>query len=437
MMQKRSNDAVITGMGFCLPGAGTTPVTNRSQVWDIVSQGKTMLGVDGVFHGQIHGALEEFLKRFPELPDRYIRSLVDVHFYGAISLDEAANDAELRINDGDFKNAAILTARAGSDSNFDAYREWYEADAETVSPANAKDLFVRLLIAGTNNDVGGLQASICKSTGPNFTVNCGCASSSVLLGIAQMFIETGMCDLIVITGCDRFDLDRVFHGDRLRKVVELGGTVHAKFNNDPPAAPRHDKLMRPYDERSNCMNYGDGSVTLIVESRERALQRGLKPYGTIRAQHTVRSGLESAVAIDTSGDVLAEAIQRCIDRIQLDPKEIKYINGGAEGDPLFARIESNAIKKIWDDRSELLVSSQEGAFGHCGAPLGNLGAALTLLMMQQNQVCPSTNCSEPWSELTFDPVPGNEVRVHSFDYALSFNYQIGGVTSVLLLEREL
>ncbi|NEE59876.1 ketoacyl synthase, partial [Streptomyces sp. SID8455] len=169
----------------------------------------------------------------------------------------------------ELRGADVLTARAGVDSNYDSYRAWHDADPATVSPADAKSLFVRLLVAGTSSDVGPVQAALLGSTGANYTVSCGCASSSVLLGIAQMMIASGRSDLVVVTGVDRFDTERVLHGHRLREVVEREG-VTVRHNADPPAAPRHDRPMRPYDAAGDCMNYGDGSVTLVLESREHA-----------------------------------------------------------------------------------------------------------------------------------------------------------------------
>jgi 3-oxoacyl-[acyl-carrier-protein] synthase II len=192
--------------------------------------------------------------------------------------------------------------------------------------------------------------------------------------------------------------------------------------------------MRPYDARADCMNYGDGSATLILESRSHAERRGARPYGAVLAQATTRGGLGSAVAIDTGGKALADAARRCLAAGRAGLDEVPYINGGAEGDALFTRIESNAVQLLYgDDSRSVLVSSQEACFGHSGAPLGNLGAALTLLMMRHGQVCPTANCEKPSEVCSFDPVPGTIPRPLVFSRALSFNYQVGGVNSALLL----
>ncbi|MFF3559184.1 beta-ketoacyl synthase N-terminal-like domain-containing protein [Streptomyces sp. NPDC002574] len=425
-------DTLVTGWGFCLPGAGEEPVRTGKQVWETASTGTSHVERDGFHHGVVRGAREAFTELLPEMPTRYLRSYADVHLYGLVSLAEACADAGLDHRAGDLRHAAVLTARAGVDSNYDSYRAWHDADPATIGPADAKSLFVRLVVAGTSSDVGPVQAALLASTGASFTVSCGCASSSVLLGLARMMIADGSADLVVVTGVDRFDTERVLHGHRLREVVEREG-VTVRHNSDPPADPRHDRPMRPYDAAGDCMNYGDGSVTLVLESREHAAARGARAHGALLGQATTRGGLGSAVAIDTEGIGLAEAARRSLgDHTSLD--QVPYVNGGGEGDPLFTRIEANAVRRLWGDRShEVLLSSQEACFGHSGAPLGNLGAALTLMMMRESQVCPTANCRTPSPVCTFDPVPGTLARPLSFSRALSFNYQVGGVNSALLL----
>lgn len=428
-----ARDALITGMGFCLPGGPSGPVVTAADLWRTASVGASHLDTNGFYHGVVHGAYPVFRQRLPEIPERHLRSYAPVHVYGLISLDEACRDAGLDHRAGQLRPAAVLTARAGVDSNYDSYRAWHEADPATVSPSEAKSLFVRLVIAGTSSDVAVVQSSLCGSTGPTYTVSCGCASSAVLLGMARLLIATGQVDLAVVTGVDRFDTERVVHGDLLRQVVERDG-VAVRHHDEPPVAPRYDRPMRPYDQRSDCMNYGDGSVTLVLESREHAARRGAAHYGVLMGQATTRSGLGSAVAIDADGRGLADAARACLAQADTELAQVPYINGGAQGDRLFTRIEANAVRDLYGSRShEVLVSSQEACFGHSGAPLGNLGAALTLLMMRHGQVCPTANCEQPSDVCTFDPVPGHVSRPLHFSRAMSFNYQIGGVNSAMLL----
>ncbi|MEK8145554.1 beta-ketoacyl synthase N-terminal-like domain-containing protein [Streptomyces sp. M10(2022)] len=379
-------------MGFCLPGAGDEPVRQARQVWAAASTGTSHVERDGFHHGTVRGPA----RRSASCCRRYPRGICAVTPMST-STDSSRWPRRARTPDsttgGELRDAAVLTARAGVDSNYDSYRAWHDADPATVSPADAKSLFVRLVVAGTSSDVGPVQAALLGSTGANYTVSCGCASSSVLLGIARMMIADGQSDLVVVTGVDRFDTERVLHGHRLREVVERE-TVTVRHNSDPPAAPRHDRRMRPYDAAGDCMNYGDGSVTLVLESREHAAARGARVHGAVLGQSTTRGGLNSAVAIDTGGTGLAEAARRVLgDHTSL--AQIPYVNGGGEGTRCSPASSPTPYAHCGARAGKVLVSSQEACFGHSGAPLGNLGTALTLMMMREGQVCPTANCETP------------------------------------------
>ncbi|HKC27755.1 MAG TPA: hypothetical protein VKB75_07065, partial [Jatrophihabitans sp.] len=171
--------------------------------------------------------------------------------------------------------------------------------------------------------------------------------------------------------------------------------------------------------------------TLVLESREHAEQRGCRSYGQILSTAVTRSGLPHPLASDDTGGGLVSAVRTCLsDQWRVD--EIPYVHGANDGGA--ATVESNAIRQLYGDAAgDLLMSSQEACFGHNGAPVGALGVALTLLMMERRQVCPTANCEQPEPGLPFDPVPGTTTRPLDFDYALTLSYQIGGVQSAILV----
>jgi 3-oxoacyl-[acyl-carrier-protein] synthase II len=245
-----------------------------------------------------------------------------------------------------------------------------------------------------------------------------------------MMIECGQVDIAVVSGVDTLSVDL------LRKLFRLAQMVQQQDVQDQPTVLpdqplRFDRVMRPYDQRSGCVNYGEGGATLILESREHAERRGAAVHGQIISQAITRDGLAHPLASDHSGAGLAAAVRQCLgNRFQVT--DIPYIHGGSDGG--MATLECNAIRQLYGPAAtDLLMSSQEGCFGHNGAPTGAIGVALTLLMMRHGQVCPTANCEQPMSDLPFDPVPGTRTRPLQFDLALSFTYQLGGLQSAILL----
>ncbi|MFF7994799.1 beta-ketoacyl synthase N-terminal-like domain-containing protein [Kitasatospora xanthocidica] len=424
-------DTVVTGMGFCLPGE-EQPVFTAGEVWDVASNGRSCLKHHGVYYGSVDLPDAAFAERLPGLPGIFSQHYTNAHRYGLVSLVEACSDAQLSIRDGDLTDAAVLVGRGGIDANVSSYLEVLHADARTITPHQAMELFVRAQQGLTPSDVALVQGALMRTTGPCFTVSCGCASSAVQIGNARRMIADGETDLVVVTGVDVFGVDVIQNVQRL-----LHGAQRAydtiRVDGMPELLPAFDRVMRPYDRRADCVNHGEGSVTLVLESRGHAQQRGAYTYGQVLSHGMTRDGLSNPLASDENGASLVAAIRKCLgDR--WDIGQIPYIHGGSDGDVVVTAFEANAARQLYGDAVEdLLMTSQEACFGHNGAPAGALGVALTLLMLEQGEVCPTANCEEPADNICFDPVPGLLTRHLEFDYALTCNYQIGGVKSAILL----
>jgi 3-oxoacyl-[acyl-carrier-protein] synthase II len=425
-----ARDAVVTGMGFCLPGP-LEPVFTPGEVWHIASRGGTCLVRDEIYYGAVNLSPAMFEERLPEIPSFFSRHYTTAHRFGLVSMAEACTDAELDFRAGDLSEAALLVGRGGVDANIESYLSVLRADPEKTTTLEAMELFVAAEQAVTPSDVALVQGALTRSTGPAFTVSCGCASSAVQIGNAQRMIAAGDVDIAVVTGVDVFNIGLIQNIQRL-----LRGAQHTyetiRSDGMPDLLPSFDSLMRPYDRRADCINHGEGSATVILESRRHAERRGARVYGRVLSTAMSRDGLANPLACDDSGTELVTAVRRCLgDRWRIE--QVPYVHGGSDGNPVVTAFETNAIRELYGPGSDVLMTSQEGCFGHNGAPAGCVGVALTLLMLEQGEVCPTANCEQPAEGLTFDPVPGVHTRPLDFDYALTFNYQVGGVKNVILL----
>ncbi|MCK7621744.1 ketoacyl synthase [Streptomyces sp. RS10V-4] len=422
--------AVVTGVGFCLPGL-SGPVFTADQAWDVAANGRSCLQYDEVYYGTVDLTQEMFDEHFPDLPPFFSRHYTSAHRYGMLSLAHACEDAGLDFRGGELGDAAVLVGRGGVDANIDSYLSVLRADPATTSAPEAMELFVAAQQAVTPSDVALVQSALLRSNGPVYTVSCGCASSAVQIGHARQMITRGEADIAVVTGVDVFNvqliqnIQRLLHGaQQTYESVRTPGM--------PDAVPSFLSLMRPYDRRASSINHGEGSATLIIESWDHAVRRGAHLYGQILATAMTRDGLANPLACDETGGELVAAVRRCLgDRWDLG--NIPYVHGGSDGNVVVTAFEAAAVQELYGAGRTPLVTSQEGCFGHNGAPAGCVGVALTLMMMERGQVCPTANCEQPADVLTFDPVPGVRPRPLDFDYALSFNYQVGGVKNAILL----
>ena len=97
-------------------------------------------------------------------------------------------------------------------------------------------------------------------------------------------------------------------------------------------------------ERGIAVNHGEGSATLVLESREHAERRGCRGYGQVLSTAVTRSGLPHPLASDDTGGGLVSAVRTCLaDQWHVD--EIPYVHGGNDGGP--ATVESNAIRQLY------------------------------------------------------------------------------------------
>jgi 3-oxoacyl-[acyl-carrier-protein] synthase II len=428
--RNNARDAVVTGMGFCLPGYNE-PVFTADDVWGVASRGGSCLVQDEIYYGSVNLSAAMFDERLPDVPPFFSRHYTAAHRFGLVSFAEACMDADLDFRSSDLTEAAILVGRGGVDANIDSYLSVLRADPDKTPALEAMEMFVAAEQAVTPSDVALVQGALTRSNGPCFTVSCGCASSAVQIGNARRMIAAGEVDIAVVTGVDVFNIGLIQNIQRLLRGAQQ--TYDAIRSEGMPALlPSFDSLMRPYDRRADCINHGEGSATVVLESREHASRRGAHVYGQVLAHAMTRDGLANPLACDESGSELVSAVRKCLgDRWRID--QVPYIHGGSDGNVVVTAFEATAVTELYGSAgADVLMTSQEGCFGHNGAPAGCLGVALTLLMLELGEVCPTANCEEP-AELPFDPVPGTRTRPLDFDYALSFNYQVGGVKSAILL----
>jgi 3-oxoacyl-[acyl-carrier-protein] synthase II len=430
----RRNDAVVTGVGLCLPGL-LQPVFTADDLWEVASNGSSCLVRDEVYYGSVNLSPDMFAERLPDVPPFFSRHYTDAHRYGLVSFAEACSDAGLDTRAGDLGEAAILVGRGGVDANVGSYLSVLGASPENTSALDAMELFVAAEQAVTPSDVALVQAALSRSNGPCYTVSCGCASSAVQIGAALRLIAAREVDVAVVTGVDVFNKKLI---ENIQRLLQGSQQAYEAVRSDgmPDLLPSFSALMRPYDQRAECINHGEGSATVILESREHAVRRGARIYAQVLSQAMTRDGLANPLAADETGRELVAAARKSIaGHCRID--DVRYVHGGSDGNVVVTAFEANAVRELYGPAaSRLLMTSQEGCFGHNGAPSGSLGVALTSLMLQRGEVCPTTNCEIPDVKLPFDPVPGTRTRPLDFEYALSFNYQVGGVKSAILLRRE-
>ncbi len=257
--------------------------------------------------------------------------------------------------------------------------------------------------------------------GPNTTINSACASGTDALGHAFNLIRGGVAD-VLLAGAAEAIVTRV--GIAAMAVL---GALTKEGNDDPPRA------SRPFDANRSGFVLSEGAGMLVLESEERAQQRGTPILAEFAG-----AGWSFDATSDTAPDAEGQslAMKRALALAGVAPKELSYINAHGTSTQLNDKAETAAIKLALgeDVARRVPVSSIKSMIGHSGAGAGGVEAVASVLAIRDNVLPPTINYETPDPDCDLDYVP-NEARPHQVDVVLSNSFGLGGQNAALVLRR--
>ncbi len=146
-----------------------------------------------------------------------------------------------------------------------AFDDMTEGAYNFLTKGRMKPLYAPMIIP---NMAGASVAMQFHLRGPNTTVTTACAASTQTLGDAVHLIERGDADVMLAGGTEA-------------SLCEVG---IASFNAIQALSTRNDapeRASRPFDRDRDGFVPGEGAGTLILESREHAIQRGAHISGEV------------------------------------------------------------------------------------------------------------------------------------------------------------
>jgi 3-oxoacyl-(acyl-carrier-protein) synthase len=247
------------------------------------------------------------------------------------------------------------------------------------------------------------------------TISTACSSSANSIQFGARLIRNG-------------DLDRVIAGgtESLTKF-HLNGFNALKILDKEPS--------RPFDEKRNGINLGEGAAYLVLESADTVRKSGkpviceLTGWGNAcEAFHQTASSPEG------TGAWLA--MKKALDMSGLGTVDIDYINAHGTGTDNNDISEGRAIEKLFGSDVPAM-SSTKPYTGHTTSAAGATESIISILCLLEQVIWPNLNFSEPMKELNFVPIrkllTGVNVRnvmTNSFGFG-------GNDTSLIFSRRQL
>ena len=257
--------------------------------------------------------------------------------------------------------------------------------------------------------------------GPNTTVTTACAASTQTLGEAARLIQRG-------------DVDVMLAGGTEASLCEVG---ISSFNAIRALSTRNDapeKASRPFDRDRDGFVPGEGAGTLILESRDHAVNRGARIYGEVLGYATTNDAYHQ-VAPDATGEAPAKAISLAIADARIEKTDIAYVNAHGTSTPLNDAGETKALKiALGDHAYKVAISSTKSMIGHLLGAAGAVEAIATLLIINRGMIHPTINYENPDPACDLDYVPNN-ARRQDVRVAISNGFGFGGHNAVVVLGK--
>jgi 3-oxoacyl-[acyl-carrier-protein] synthase II len=257
--------------------------------------------------------------------------------------------------------------------------------------------------------------------GASFAISSACATGAHAIGEAAEMIRRGDVDAMICGGSEA--------GIHALSLSALANMRAVSLRNDEP-----ERASRPFDAERDGFVMGEGSGVLILESLERARDRG----ADIRAElvgYGANSDAFHITAPEESGEGAAQAMAAAIQDAGLAPDEVDYVNAHGTSTPLNDPVETLAIRRVFGEHADrLAVSSTKSMIGHLMGASGAVEAVVCVKTLETGWVHATVNYENPDPACDLDYVP-NQPRLLNPRVILSNSFGFGGHNGCLLFKR--
>jgi 3-oxoacyl-[acyl-carrier-protein] synthase II len=210
-------------------------------------------------------------------------------------------------------------------------------------------------------------------TGCVMATSAACASSLQAIGLGYDLIRMGRQDVMICGGSE--ELHPTVTGS-----FDILFATSTGYNDDPGRTPR------PFDADRDGLVCGEGSGILVLEERDRALERGATMYAEIVGYHTAGSGEHVSQSNRTS---IVHCLREALVSAKLSPGDIDYISAHGTATRHGDEVEAKAIAEVFGDT--VPVSSLKGNIGHTLGASGALELIVSLAVMKNGVIYPTLN----------------------------------------------
>jgi 3-oxoacyl-[acyl-carrier-protein] synthase II len=408
------HEVVVTGIGPLLANCA-----DRHTLWSQLREGPSQLVLEpapggGGDHwpvGRVRDFVaERWLGRFPQgFYERYHR---EQQLYLA-SMVIALEDAGLDLTALPRERIGIFDGT--SRGNFDY---WYER-VRFEHCRTASELYTRReLLTGTPGQAANLAASLLGVRGPVYTFNVTCCSGAAAIGQACRELAHGDIDVAIAGGHDSALQTPIYRMYRDAGLLSL---------------EREDarRAIRPFIDHSRNA-FGEGAVTLVLETREHAARRGATPLARIEGWKLGNNG-GHPLHVDARGGRATTLIDEVLAAAAVERDRIGFVVGHGNAVEQSDHSELAYMQAVFGDRApEVPLVSVKPVYGHLFGASSALNVAAAILMLHHGWIVPTLNVDPARATGPIDHLAGGGRRSDA-PAGLAVSYGIGGHNAVTLV----
>jgi 3-oxoacyl-[acyl-carrier-protein] synthase II len=403
----------VTGLGIISPCGNTIDdfsdnfMAGKSGVRRISSAYSSLLSVKI--------AAEVDFNPFDYFTKRQVSTMDRVNQFALAAASQAWKDSEPPLDTKEKERAGVYIGcgMGGGNTIEDFYDQLFKHNADRVKP---------LTVLMVMNSASASRISIEYGlSGPCLTLSTACASSANAIGEAFRQIRDGYVDVMLAGGAEAFLTYGSFRSWESLRLLAV----------EDPEDPS--KSCKPFSKNRTGLVLGEGAAMVVLEEMERAARRGAPIYAeligygsTSDAGHITRPSLEGQ----------ARAMAEALKEAGLLPEDIDYINAHGTATQWNDLLETQAIKKVFDDYAgKVPVSSTKSMHGHTMGAAGAIEFIGSLLAIKNQAVPPTINLDQPDPECDLDYVPNIGRKGVTVNTVMSNAFGFGGTNAVLIARK--
>jgi 3-oxoacyl-[acyl-carrier-protein] synthase II len=407
-------EVVVTGIGAILPNCDS-----RQALWVQLSGGQSQMQIepdpaDGI--PCAIGRVRNFdcTRYMTGVPQELYRSCHREQQLFLASVLSAARDAGLELSE-------LASSKVGlfDGTSRGSFAHWYELIHHRVHDPKSR-FSPKDLNHGMPGQAVGLAAAMLGVQGPTYTFNNSCASGLVAIGNAFRELQAGRIEVAFGTGHDAALIAPLY------QMYRDAGLL-SNERQHPELA------IRPF-AGSSANAFGEGAVTLVLETLEHAEERGAQPLAQVLAYRHGNGG-DHPTDVDFTGARPADLISRSLHEAQLSAGDVDFVLGHGNGVLASDISELNYMKRVFGRRTrEVPLISTKPIYGHTLGASSALNAAAAALMLHHGFAVPTIKLDEKRVVHGFNH-QANRGESRNLRSGVVVAYGIGGQNATLLMRK--